>query len=74
MLWLRDVPEFEWIYLHTGGNDADIEGCIPVGSGVDAGGMTLRGSRNAYQKLYTAVAQAAADDELEITILDRDGG
>ena len=74
MLWLRGVPGFEWIYIHVGNTDADTAGCILVGAGADAAAMTLRDSRAAYERLYRDVADAAAADELRITITDRDGG
>jgi len=74
MLWLRGVPDFEWVYIHIGNTDEDTAGCILVGAGADAATMTLRDSCAAYEKLYRVAAEAAAAGELRITITDRDGG
>lgn len=72
MLWLQDVPGFEWIYIHVGNRDEDTEGCILVGMGADLRSMTIQSSRPAYVSLYSAVADAAAAGELRITVEDRD--
>ncbi len=74
MLWLQDVPGFEWIYIHIGNTEEHTEGCILVGRGATAkrDDMSLQFSTDAYRALYTQVAKAATRDDLSITILDRD--
>lgn len=74
MLWLQDVPGFEWIYIHIGNSDEDTLGCILAGeiASVRPGDMRLMSSTAAYRKLYGAVAQAAAAGDLSIEIADRD--
>ena len=74
MLWLRDVPGFEWIYIHTGNTDDHTEGCILVGDGAYAAhsDMKVQASRQAYMRLYSAVVDAADHGDLTITIIDRD--
>ena len=53
MIWLQDVPFFEWVYIHIGNTPEDTEGCILVG--MDRGKDFIGHSRNAYQLLYPAI-------------------
>lgn len=75
MLWLQDVPGFDWIYYHVGNFDSDTEGCILVGSRAvtTPGRMALLESVPAYETFYKAVIDAAEAGELWTTIIDRDG-
>lgn len=74
MIWLQDVPGFEWIYIHVGNTDDDSEGCILVGDGqvsnvVDDGQVTT--SVAAYRRLYGCVTEALAMGEsVTITVED----
>jgi hypothetical protein len=63
MLWLQDVPNFEWVYIHIGNNHNHTEGCILVGDTVVNSPDTdhrLKDSAAAYIRLYQKVV-----DELE---------
>jgi len=60
MLWLQDVPGFEWIYIHPGNRHEHTEGCILCGDGsqsnvIDDGMVTS--SRQAYERLYREMSQ-----------------
>jgi len=74
MLWLQDVPGFEWIYLHVGNKDDDTLGCLLVGDGqisnvVEMGQVT--NSVAAYRRLYERVLNAlAGGKEVWISIND----
>lgn len=72
MLWLRDVPGFNWIYLHVGNTDDDTAGCVLVGMAGNLTSMEIQSSTPAYRALYEAVVDAAEAGELEITVEDRD--
>ena len=74
MLWLQDVPNFEWIYFHIGNTAKHTEGCILVGYGTDAtpGAVALRSSTQAYRDFYEAVVGSAVRSDLEAEIIDRD--
>lgn len=73
MLWLQDVPGFEWIYIHAGNTDKHTSGCILVGRGADLeeDGKQLYNSIEKYKELYTLVSDAILKgEEVTITILD----
>jgi len=58
MLWLQDVPEFEWIYLHIGNKESQTLGC-PLTGQVPAilpdGEFEVMRSEVAYLALYRKV-------------------
>lgn len=70
MLWVRDVPGFEYILIHTGNTDEHTSGCLIVGSSSDRKGF-IGGSVNAYKKIYPAIAEALERGE-EVTITYED--
>tara|TARA_R110002153_G_scaffold86476_1_gene214774 strand:+ start:1590 stop:2033 length:444 start_codon:yes stop_codon:yes gene_type:complete len=61
MLWLRDVPNFTYVYIHVGNQDDHTEGCILTGGGCDArqNAMKTTSSSLAYKALYSKVVDAA---------------
>lgn len=72
MLWLQDVPNFTYVYIHIGNNDDQTEGCILVGadaySDAPNGGGTVGRSVYAYQRLYVKVVEALKDGEVWINV------
>ncbi len=67
MLWLQDVPDFEWVYIHVGNDDDDTEGCILPG--MQRGpNMTVLQSARAYGEIYKACWKAADEGRLSILI------
>ena len=75
MLWLQDVPDFTFIYLHTGNNDDHSEGCILTGDG-QVQNVTERGqvtsSVAAYTRLYEVITEELLQEEVWITIYEED--
>jgi hypothetical protein len=75
MLWLQDVPNFTFVYLHTGNNDDHSEGCILTGDG-QIQNVTERGqvtsSVAAYSRLYQRIVKAMQNEEVWITIEDEE--
>lgn len=71
MLWIRDVPNFEYILIHIGNFDEDTEGCILVGSAARLmPEKKLEQSTEAYLKLYQMVCDFASVGALEIEVSD----
>ena len=61
MLWLHNVPGFQYILIHIGNSEADTKGSILVGSHVVGENNTqkarqITGSKDAYYKVYPIVA------------------
>lgn len=55
MLWLQDVPDFEYVYIHPGNDDDDTDGCIIPGQVpiiLPDGEFEVRKSRDAYAEVY----------------------
>ncbi len=73
MLWLQDVPGFEYVYLHIGNDEDDTEGCLLLGLHVNEVARTAQQSRAAYREVYPRLALWVDDPEgLWITIVDLD--
>lgn len=61
MLWVREVPDFNWIYIHTGNKRGHTEGCILVGDSLNnnqIGDGFISKSRDAYRRMYPKIAAA----------------
>jgi hypothetical protein len=76
MLWLQDVPGFEWVYIHRGNTAEHTEGCILVGDAPN--NNTLKegfcgSSGDAYQRIYPTVAGAIESGE-SVLVTVRDVG
>ena len=67
MLWLQDVPGFEWVYIHIGNSSSDTDGCLLVGKGCDSRTNVISASKDAYMDLYEAIL-ADMDSGITITI------
>ena len=71
MLWVRDVPNFEYILIHTGNTDEHTAGCLLVGD-TQKDGFT-GASTSAYKRIYPPIAEALeSGDEVTITYIDYD--
>jgi hypothetical protein len=62
MLWIKNVPGFEWILVHKGNNDEATGGCLLIGetqTDLDRGKDGFIGnSGDAYKKMYPKVRNA----------------
>lgn len=74
MLWLQDVPGFEWIYIHPGNNHEHTEGCILTGDGTHGNILSdgsVVNSTPAYERLYKEITkQMALGKRIFIEIVD----
>jgi hypothetical protein len=69
MLWLQDVPNYQYIYIHCGNRATDTSGCIIVGSKACNDDYII-GSEIAYRKIYPLIVQAMEKEKVFITIND----
>lgn len=76
MLWVRNVPNFEFILIHGGNDHTHTEGCLLVGDqltqNITRSGF-LGSSQQAYRRIYPRIAQAIqAGKKVHITYTDYD--
>jgi hypothetical protein len=54
MLWVRNVPNFEYILIHCGNTDKHTSGCLLLGKSIQKG--FLGSSVDAYKEAYPKIA------------------
>ena len=77
MLWVRDVPGFEYILIHSGNTDEHTAGCLLVGDSQNENVVKKDGfigaSRTAYERIYPPIADALkSGKKVTITYTDFD--
>jgi hypothetical protein len=73
MIWVRDVPGFDYILIHVGNKEADTAGCLLVGNADDTNRMWVGESAATYRKIYRRLADLMARGMLsEIEYVDGD--
>ena len=77
MLWVRKVPNFEYILIHTGNTDEHTAGCLLLGNSQQANFGSSNGfvgsSVDAYKRVYPAIAaELESGKEVTITYTDFD--
>lgn len=74
MLWLQDVPDFTYVYIHTGNTHEHTDGCILVGRNAVTNTVddcTVGRSTVAYRMLYSKIIDAMDEGKLvTITITE----
>lgn len=62
MLWVRNVPGFEYILIHSGNTDEHTAGCLLVGDtqneNIKKSDGFIGSSRTAYERIYAPIAKA----------------
>lgn len=73
MLHLKEVPGFEYVYIHVGNTPKDTHGCILVGStqtsNADRDG-SVGMSRVAYENIYKRIHDAIENEYCYIQVID----
>ena len=72
MLWIRNVPHFEYVLIHIGNFESETDGCLLVGAQYDTARMCVYRSVEAYRALYKTVIAAAKAGDLTIEFQDND--
>ena len=77
MLWVRDVPNFEYILIHTGNTDEHTAGCLLLGNtqqtNFDSSNGFVGSSVEAYKRVYPSIAKALEKgEEVKITYINFD--
>lgn len=75
MLHITNVPNFEYILIHTGNTDEHTAGCLIVGDAQENNILLPDGfvgkSVNAYKRIYPDIAEAVEKgEEVTITYID----
>ena len=78
MIWVQDVPGFEYILWHTGNTDEDTAGCLLLGDSsqqnVSKGGF-IGASNDAYKRVYPVIADAILSGQsVRVKYIDYDNG
>tara|TARA_R100000808_G_scaffold7439_1_gene21888 strand:+ start:1314 stop:1820 length:507 start_codon:yes stop_codon:yes gene_type:complete len=78
MLHITNVPNFEYILIHTGNTDEHTAGCLLVGDSQENNIIIKDGfigkSNNAYKRIYPEIVEAIEkNNKVLITYIDYDG-
>ena len=78
MLWVRNVPNFEYILIHCGNTDEHSAGCLLLGDSQENNIIIKDGfigkSRNAYRRVYPRIAkEIEKGNKVTIEYIDLDG-
>ena len=73
MIWIMDVPNFEYVLIHIGNRDDDTAGCILVGDSIN-NNLVEEGfvshSAQAYRRIYSMLLQPIKENRCSITLTE----
>lgn len=67
MLWIRNVKDFKYVYIHIGNSSINTLGCLLTGASTDMDKDWVANSTKAYKKIYPEIAEAILRGE-KVTI------
>ena len=72
MIWVRDIPEFEYVLFHIGNTHIDTEGCLLLGNGVKytGGPSELLHSTYAYRSVYPGIRNSILAGPTSVQYVD----
>lgn len=71
LIWVKDVPGFEFILWHWGSYEKDTHGCYLVGSTLfddSKPGLSVGGSRKKYEEIYPIVWRAFHKEDKRVRV------
>jgi len=76
MIWVQDVPGFQWVLWHIGNDDDDTAGCLLVADQA-VQNITQRGqilsSADAYRRIYPGIVDRILAGPTYVRYVDADG-
>ena len=74
ILWIKNIPGFEYVYFHIGNTANDTEGCVLVGKKTEIVGENfyLQSSTDAYLNLYEKLLPIGTGEICTLVVLDSD--
>jgi len=70
MLWLQDVPNYTWIYIHNGATAKHTLGCLLTGTNKVSDDQ-IKGTRESYCAIYSIISDKLLKKEkVFINIID----
>lgn len=71
MLWIKNVNNYKYVYIHIGNIPKDTLGCLLTGFSAHTNSSSISESRNAYKKIYPIISRAILKGEkVEIETID----
>jgi len=58
MLWIRDVNNYKYVYIHIGNTPQNTLGCLLTGFSANTNSSSISESTNAYKKIYPIIRDA----------------
>ena len=71
MLWIKNIPNYEYVYIHIGNKPKDTLGCPLTVLIADSTKESISSSTSAYKLIYPIISEAIIKgDEVLIEIKD----